>query len=97
MQFGLVCPPVLLLGFGDLISLLQECDSALLLAPAIFIPCHTLRSDRNYRVLADLLDNTNTNFMFRLMPYYFGAGCCFITGAPPVPSAHFGTAWVTCG
>lgn len=33
----------------------------------------------------DFADNTNTNFMFRLMPYYFGAGCCFITGAPPCP------------
>ena len=30
----------------------------------------------------DLFDNTNSNFMFRLMPYYFGAGCCLITGAP---------------
>ena len=30
----------------------------------------------------DCFDNTNTNFMFRLMPFYFGAGCCFITGAP---------------
>jgi cellulose synthase/poly-beta-1,6-N-acetylglucosamine synthase-like glycosyltransferase len=29
----------------------------------------------------DCFDNTNYNFMFRLMPYYFGAGCCFVTGA----------------
>ena len=32
-------------------------------------------------IYPDLFDNTNVNFMFRLMPYYFGAGCCFITGA----------------
>jgi hypothetical protein len=31
----------------------------------------------------DFFDNTNTNFMFRLMPFYFGAGCCFITGTSP--------------
>ena len=33
-------------------------------------------------VRPDCFDNTNYNFMFRLMPYYFGAGCCFVTGAP---------------
>jgi hypothetical protein len=26
--------------------------------------------------------------MFRLMPYYFGAGCCFVTGVLPT--------WPTC-
>jgi hypothetical protein len=31
-------------------------------------------------IYPDLFDNTNVNFMFRLMPYYFGAGCCLITG-----------------
>jgi hypothetical protein len=31
-------------------------------------------------VRPDCFDNTNYNFMFRLMPYYFGAGCCFVTG-----------------
>jgi hypothetical protein len=34
-------------------------------------------------VRPDCFDNTNYNFMFRLMPYYFGAGCCFVTGASP--------------
>ena len=34
-------------------------------------------------VRPDCFDNSNYNFMFRLMPYYFGAGCCFVTGAPP--------------
>jgi cellulose synthase/poly-beta-1,6-N-acetylglucosamine synthase-like glycosyltransferase len=32
------------------------------------------------QVHPDCFDNTNYNFMFRLMPYYFGAGCCFVTG-----------------
>lgn len=31
--------------------------------------------------MPDFFDNRNLNFMFRLMPYYFGAGCCMITGA----------------
>ena len=35
-------------------------------------------------VRPDCFDNTNYNFMFRLMPYYFGAGCCFVTGASHV-------------
>ena len=41
-------------------------------------------------IYPDLFDNTNVNFMFRLMPYYFGAGCCFITGATtsPVPTTY---------
>jgi hypothetical protein len=54
-------------------SVLLDKDVAVCLAPQAFH--NTIRPD--------FFDNTNTNFMFRLMPYYFGAGCCFITGALP--------------
>lgn len=32
-------------------------------------------------VLPDCYDAANANFMFNALPYVFGSGCCFITGA----------------
>ena len=34
------------------------------------------------RACADCFDAANANFMFNQLPYIFGSGCCFITGAP---------------
>ena len=31
--------------------------------------------------LPDCYDAANANFMFNTLPYVFGSGCCFITGA----------------
>ena len=56
----------------------QKC-CAVLLDKAVAV-CLTPQSFHN-TIHPDFFDNTNTNFMFRLMPYYFGAGCCFVTGA----------------
>lgn len=56
---------------------------AVLLDKAVAV-CLTPQSFHN-TIHPDFFDNSNTNFMFRLMPYYFGAGCCFITGAGPSP------------
>jgi hypothetical protein len=63
----LVEPPY----FQKCCSVLLNKDVAVCLVPQAF---HNL-------IRPDFFDNRNANFMFRLMPYYFGAGCCFITGA----------------
>ena len=34
---------------------------------------------------ADCFDSGNVNFMFNQLPYVFGSGCCFITGALLLP------------
>ncbi len=78
------------ISFKDIL-VVMDCDH--LVKPAFFHKtCCVLLTDPNVAVCLvpqafhndirpDVIDNTNTNFMFRLMPYYFGAGCCFITGA----------------
>jgi hypothetical protein len=51
---------------------------AVMLDPDVAV-CLVPQSFHN-EVHPDCFDNANYNFMFRLMPYYFGAGCCFVTG-----------------
>lgn len=69
----------------------MDCDH--LVRPPFFQKCCAVLLDKDVAVCLtpqsfhntihpDFFDNANRNFMFRLMPYYFGAGCCFITGAP---------------
>eukprot|EP00892_Ulva_mutabilis_P010707 jgi/Ulvmu1/8008/UM004_0244.1 len=72
----------------DVISVM-DCDH--LVRPPFFQKCCAVLLDKDVAVCLtpqsfhntihpDFFDNANHNFMFRLMPYYFGAGCCFITG-----------------
>ena len=75
--------------FRDVL-MVMDCDH--LVEPEFFAKACAVMLDRDVAVCLipqsfhnevqpDCFDNTNYNFMFRLMPYYFGAGCCFVTGA----------------
>lgn len=66
--------------FQKCCSVLLNKDVAVCLVPQAF----------HNTIKPDFFDNRNANFMFRLMPYYFGSGCCFITGAfnPPLHAVH---------
>ena len=57
--------------FAKACAVMLDKDCAVCLIPQSF----------HNEVQPDCFDNSNYNFMFRLMPYYFGAGCCFVTGA----------------
>lgn len=74
--------------FRDIL-MVMDCDH--MVEPQFFAKCCAVMLDKKVAVCLvpqsfhnearpDCFDNTNYNFMFRLMPYYFGAGCCFVTG-----------------
>lgn len=76
------------------IIVVMDCDH--LVTPAYFQKCCSVLLNKDVAVCLvpqafhnlikpDFFDNRNANFMFRLMPYYFGAGCCFITGTTSFP------------
>jgi hypothetical protein len=82
--------------FRDVL-MVMDCDH--LVEPEFFAKACAVMLDRDVAVCLipqsfhnevqpDCFDNTNYNFMFRLMPYYFGAGCCFVTGARSIPLWH---------
>ena len=79
------------------ILMVMDCDH--LVEPEFFAKACAVMLDKDVAVCLipqsfhnevqpDCFDNSNYNFMFRLMPYYFGAGCCFVTGALASPRAY---------